>query len=653
MYKIKTSYYYLERGFPENLEPAFTNQSTLRKRFLVERKKKILKRVIRKGLRTLVKPFFSAPTKKGVLLEKSEGFFQDVIAQVKREDWQRKGLVFSSFSHKEKEKSEKITGSILHSREKRSFEDLLRSHVYPQDQQYLLDRSRGGDSLETRAETRKDPARRRRASLTLFLQGKKEKQEISSLQSQNEQEGRKCKRYKFLFPLHRLKGELSKRESQYGKIELYKKQIQERKKLAFFYGAISKNSMKKLVEQARILSSSENPPAKALVTLLECRLDVALFRASFFPSVSMARQWISHNKVMVNQNKIRAPGYQLKGGDCIEISPTCAPLLKEKMRGRIAKILPFRRSRKKVVTPSLVENWCSFERLFTRGSPSMQSKETVSTLREETTSTESKAITSYVKNMKTTSLLHFVEQNSLFDAGLSGFSSHIIKRDEKEKNEKKKDTLSRNPSIKQDKITINPTLMQNFSSIKDHLQSIWEKSLYSRGFFSNFVGEERIKNKSHSHQTLSSFLRTNPPYKAKQLPGSLSLLSRSGASFAKRSDKTDPRRVLDGKHQKARVSTCKINGNLTRMRLLLQKGVILFGRLKNKEVSTLDFLNAKKALIQPRNRAQKLAGLQVSGIKPLHLEVSYKLLTVVFLYSPQKIAYPGNLDFPLIMRSFK
>ena len=72
MHKIKTSYYYLERGFPENLEPAFTNKSTKRKRFLVERKKKILKRAIRKSLQTLVKPFFSAPTKKGFLLERSE-----------------------------------------------------------------------------------------------------------------------------------------------------------------------------------------------------------------------------------------------------------------------------------------------------------------------------------------------------------------------------------------------------------------------------------------------------------------------------------------------------------------------------------------------------------------------------------------------------
>ena len=63
----------------------------------------------------------------------------------------------------------------------------------------------------------------------------------------------------------------------------------------------------------------------------------------------------------------------------------------------------------------------------------------------------------------------------------------------------------------------------------------------------------------------------------------------------------------------------------------LQKGVTLFGRLKKKEVETLDFLNAKQVLIQPRNRMQKLAGLQVSAIKPLHLEISYRLFGSHFL----------------------
>ena len=195
----------------------------------------------------------------------------------------------------------------------------------------------------------------------------------------------------------------------------------------------------------------------------------------------------------------------MKGGDCIEISPTCAPLLKKKMRGRIAKILPFRCSRKKIVTPSLTENWCSFERLFTREKPSLQSREKSSMLGKETVSMQGEEISCSMKNMETFSLLHFAEQKATQNARI-------------------RDTLSQNVSIKQDKIVVNPALMQNFSLMRDHLQSIWEKSVYSQvvslkhfapqnvrmeGSLSNKLEEERIKNKNHLYETLSAKQREN------------------------------------------------------------------------------------------------------------------------------------------------
>ena len=491
MYKIKKSYYYLERGFPENLEPAFTNQSTKRKRLLIERKKRILKRSIRKSLRTLVKPFFSAPTKKGVLLEKLEKSFQDLFLQEKGGKSKRNSL-------------------------------LSQSKTSP------------------------------------FLQSK-------------------CRRYKFLFPLYRLKGELSKRESQYGKIELYKKQIQEKKKLAFIYGTMSKNSLKKLVRKASTLSSTGNPPtrgglcaSRGLVTLLESRLDVALFRASFFSSIPMARQWINHNKVAVNRRKMRAPGYQLRAGDCIEILPLSALPLKENQRGRVAKVLPFRRSRKKLVTPSLMRNWSSFETFFL----------------------------SFFQRKK----------NQKNDFHAVDLQSH---------GERERGSL-----IKNKEILSNPTAIESFSLMKNHLQSVWEKS-------------------------------TNPSPQTQRIPFPSSLnkeraplFSQPGPLSLNKEDKRNQGKISDQKPRKTPTSSTLIHS-------ALRKGVALFGRLKRGELEPLDFLNAKQTLIQPRNRMQKLAGLQVSPMKPLHLEVSYRLLTAIFLYSPQKVAYPGNLDLPLIIRSFK
>ena len=522
MYKNKTSYYYLERGFPENLRPAFTNRSTKRKRFLVERKKRILKRSIRKGLRTLVKPLFSAPTKKGLLLEKSSDRFR----------------VFSG---------EKIAPFLQEKKD-----NLQKKFAHATGNRTVLQKQEG-----------------------LHLQGK-------------------CRRYKFLFPLHRLKGELLKRESQYGKIELYKKQIQEKRKLAFLYGKISKNSINKLIKQAHNLSSLESSAIKGLVTLLESRLDVVLFRASFFSSVPMARQWISHGKVTINKKKVRAPSYQLRGGDYIEVLSTCALPLKDKMRRRVTEILPFRRSRKKLVTPSLVETFCSFEKIF----PKEKERFRVA------------VCSSLCKQSK---LNEHHGGDSLQVSRSRVFSTQ---------------SKNNNPV----KILTTPTVIESFSQMKDHLQSIWEKSVQS-SFFSN-----RKKDQGSSVFSSEKTTMTNGK--------SPITFSRSDHPSTKRRNKRDTGKVFDKKWGKTRTSFARILP-------ALQRGVTLFGRLKKKEVETLDFLNAKQVLIQPRNRMQKLAGLQVSAIKPLHLEISYRLLAAIFLYSPQKVAYPGNLDLTLIIKLFK
>ena len=553
MYKNKTSYYYLERGFPENLRPAFTNRSTKRKRFLVERKKRILKRSIRKGLRTLVKPLFSAPTKKGLLLEKSSDRFR----------------VFSDvFSE---EKNNEKTAPFL--QEKR--DNLQKKFAHATENRTVLQKQEG-----------------------LHLQGK-------------------CRRYKFLFPLHRLKGELLKRESQYGKIELYKKQIQEKRKLAFLYGKISKNSINKLIKQARNLSSTESSAIKGLVTLLESRLDVVLFRASFFSSVPMARQWISHGKVTINKKKVRAPSYQLRGGDCIEVLSTCALPLKDKMRRRVTEILPFRRSRKKLVTPSLVETFCSFEKIFPKEKESFR-----------------------------VAVCSSLCKQSKLNAHDEGDSLQVSRSRLGLFSEEKRKTQSKNNNPV--KILTTPTVIESFSQMKDHLQSIWEKSVQS-SFFSNRKKDQGSpvfsgvfsKGKNNEKTTM-----TNGKIPFVFSSEKTTTFSRSDYPSTKRRNKRDTEKVFDKKWGKTRTSFARILP-------ALQRGVTLFGRLKKREVETLDFLNAKQVLIQPRNRMQKLAGLQVSAIKPLHLEISYRLLAAIFLYSPQKVAYPGNLDLPLIIKLFK
>ena len=69
--------------------------------------------------------------------------------------------------------------------------------------------------------------------------------------------------------------------------------------------------------------------------LLEARLDVVLFRASFFSSIRSARQWISHNKILVNNNIINTASYKLKPGDIISITPENRTSLSKKILQKI------------------------------------------------------------------------------------------------------------------------------------------------------------------------------------------------------------------------------------------------------------------------------------------------------------------------------
>jgi hypothetical protein len=45
--------------------------------------------------------------------------------------------------------------------------------------------------------------------------------------------------------------------------------------------------------------------------------------------------------------------------------------------------------------------------------------------------------------------------------------------------------------------------------------------------------------------------------------------------------------------------------------------------------------------------------LRISGMKPLNLEVCYKNMVAIFLYSPQKVALPASLDLHSIAKSFR
>ena len=64
------------------------------------------------------------------------------------------------------------------------------------------------------------------------------------------------------------------------------------------------------------------------------------------------------------------------------------------------------------------------------------------------------------------------------------------------------------------------------------------------------------------------------------------------------------------------------------------------------------FLKVKNLFTSARPLTQRVKSYKISGMKPLNLEVCYKNMVAIFLYSPQKVALPATIDLPLIGKKF-
>lgn len=97
-----------------------------------------------------------------------------------------------------------------------------------------------------------------------------------------------------------------------------------------------------------------------------------------------------------------------------------------------------------------------------------------------------------------------------------------------------------------------------------------------------------------------------------------------------------------------------------------EKKILLFNLiqlefLEKKNLKTLEglryfliFLKLKKLFFSEADKFKKqnFSIVNINILKPLNLEISYKNLAIIYLYSPQKLTFPCNLDIELINQSF-
>lgn len=104
-------------------------------------------------------------------------------------------------------------------------------------------------------------------------------------------------------------GAAVKKPSQYGI------RLQEKQKIRYHYG-IKESQLMNYVKAAK---RSRGSTGEVLLQLLEMRLDNMIFRLGMAPTISAARQIVSHGHILVNGKKVNIPSYQCQPKDTITI----------------------------------------------------------------------------------------------------------------------------------------------------------------------------------------------------------------------------------------------------------------------------------------------------------------------------------------------
>lgn len=104
-------------------------------------------------------------------------------------------------------------------------------------------------------------------------------------------------------------GRRPKKKSQYGL------QLDEKQNLKQIYG-IREEQLKRYYIDAL---KSQDETGNSMISLLERRLDNAIFRVGFAETRRQARQMASHRIFSVNGHSINIPSYRLKKGDIVTI----------------------------------------------------------------------------------------------------------------------------------------------------------------------------------------------------------------------------------------------------------------------------------------------------------------------------------------------
>lgn len=103
----------------------------------------------------------------------------------------------------------------------------------------------------------------------------------------------------------------------------YAVQLHAKQKLKGYYANIGEKQFHKYYVEAR---RRKGDTGQNMIELLERRLDAAVYRMKFVPTIFAARQFVSHGHVKVNGKRVNIVSYSLKDGDIVEVKDSSRQL---------------------------------------------------------------------------------------------------------------------------------------------------------------------------------------------------------------------------------------------------------------------------------------------------------------------------------------
>lgn len=97
----------------------------------------------------------------------------------------------------------------------------------------------------------------------------------------------------------------------------YSLQLKEKQKAKYTYGLLERQ-FRNLFDKA---SRKKGVTGENLLKFLEARLDNSVYRFGFARTRRQARQLVNHGHIMVNDEVVNIPSFQLKAGDIVAIRP--------------------------------------------------------------------------------------------------------------------------------------------------------------------------------------------------------------------------------------------------------------------------------------------------------------------------------------------